>query len=265
MAIRPPKDRVPVRRRSAGWDASCLRRASPYWIRHSHACHALARGAELTSLRDPASCVDCDNVDVSAQWRDSARAADEPRVCRTQIAEVWRVRERRSGRREATWLAQVVLLTSFLTEKRSRGNRSAQHPRGWERRVRDPWSRRGHWRVGTSAGDAWSAGHRQGARSAVVRRSLGRGRGSDRATWSGRPWRSSPPIGRWTTQRPILVAPHSKHREAPSTTEPSVWSMQTILLALLSGPCVRQHGVVLKARGHRPEMKACRSFWSGPF
>jgi site-specific recombinase XerD len=29
-----------------------LRRASPHWMRHSHASHALARGAELTSVRD---------------------------------------------------------------------------------------------------------------------------------------------------------------------------------------------------------------------
>lgn len=29
-----------------------LRRASPHWMRHSHASHALARGAELTTVRD---------------------------------------------------------------------------------------------------------------------------------------------------------------------------------------------------------------------
>ncbi|MDB0543489.1 site-specific integrase [Ralstonia solanacearum] len=32
--------------------AEKLRHASPHWIRHSHASHALARGAELTSVRD---------------------------------------------------------------------------------------------------------------------------------------------------------------------------------------------------------------------
>jgi site-specific recombinase XerD len=32
--------------------ANKLRRASPHWTRHSHASHALARGAELTSVRD---------------------------------------------------------------------------------------------------------------------------------------------------------------------------------------------------------------------
>ncbi len=32
--------------------ADKLRRASPHWMRHSHASHALARGAELTSVRD---------------------------------------------------------------------------------------------------------------------------------------------------------------------------------------------------------------------
>jgi site-specific recombinase XerD len=32
--------------------AEKLRRASPHWMRHSHASHALARGAELTSVRD---------------------------------------------------------------------------------------------------------------------------------------------------------------------------------------------------------------------
>jgi site-specific recombinase XerD len=32
--------------------AEKLRRASPHWMRHSHASHALARGAELTAVRD---------------------------------------------------------------------------------------------------------------------------------------------------------------------------------------------------------------------
>jgi site-specific recombinase XerD len=32
--------------------AEKLRRASPHWMRHTHASHALARGAELTSVRD---------------------------------------------------------------------------------------------------------------------------------------------------------------------------------------------------------------------
>jgi integrase len=32
--------------------AEKLHRASPHWMRHSHASHALARGAELTSVRD---------------------------------------------------------------------------------------------------------------------------------------------------------------------------------------------------------------------
>ncbi|MGC8193192.1 tyrosine-type recombinase/integrase, partial [Klebsiella pneumoniae subsp. pneumoniae] len=29
-----------------------LRRATPHWMRHSHASHALARGAPLTAVRD---------------------------------------------------------------------------------------------------------------------------------------------------------------------------------------------------------------------
>jgi site-specific recombinase XerD len=32
--------------------AGKLRRASPHWMRHTHATHALARGAELTAVRD---------------------------------------------------------------------------------------------------------------------------------------------------------------------------------------------------------------------
>lgn len=32
--------------------AEKLRRASPHWMRHTHATHALTRGAELTSVRD---------------------------------------------------------------------------------------------------------------------------------------------------------------------------------------------------------------------
>lgn len=32
--------------------AEKLRRASPHWMRHTHATHALARGAELTTVRD---------------------------------------------------------------------------------------------------------------------------------------------------------------------------------------------------------------------
>jgi site-specific recombinase XerD len=32
--------------------ADRLRRATPHWMRHTHASHALARGAELTTVRD---------------------------------------------------------------------------------------------------------------------------------------------------------------------------------------------------------------------
>ena len=32
--------------------AEKLRRASPHWMQHIHASHALARGIELTSVRD---------------------------------------------------------------------------------------------------------------------------------------------------------------------------------------------------------------------
>lgn len=32
--------------------AEKLSRASPHWMRHTHATHALARGAELTTVRD---------------------------------------------------------------------------------------------------------------------------------------------------------------------------------------------------------------------
>ncbi|MDN4571928.1 integrase, partial [Pandoraea cepalis] len=32
--------------------ADKLRRASPHWMRHTHATHALMRGAELTTVRD---------------------------------------------------------------------------------------------------------------------------------------------------------------------------------------------------------------------
>jgi len=32
--------------------AEKLRRVSPHWMRHTHATHALARGAELTTVRD---------------------------------------------------------------------------------------------------------------------------------------------------------------------------------------------------------------------
>lgn len=32
--------------------ADKLRRASPHWMRHTHATHALAHGAELTTVRD---------------------------------------------------------------------------------------------------------------------------------------------------------------------------------------------------------------------
>ena len=32
--------------------AEKLRQATPHWMRHTHATHALARGAELTSVRD---------------------------------------------------------------------------------------------------------------------------------------------------------------------------------------------------------------------
>ena len=32
--------------------AEKLRKASPHWLRHTHATHALAHGAELTTVRD---------------------------------------------------------------------------------------------------------------------------------------------------------------------------------------------------------------------
>jgi site-specific recombinase XerD len=32
--------------------AEKLRRASPHWMRHTHATHALANGADLTAVRD---------------------------------------------------------------------------------------------------------------------------------------------------------------------------------------------------------------------
>jgi hypothetical protein len=46
----PPRSRLVQADNPA--TAEKLRWASPHWMRHSHASHALARGAELTSVRD---------------------------------------------------------------------------------------------------------------------------------------------------------------------------------------------------------------------
>ncbi|KVV18269.1 hypothetical protein WK78_03630 [Burkholderia cepacia] len=57
--------------------AEKLRRASPHWMRHTHASHALARGAELIMVRDnlrhasiltTSTCLHCDEVQRARQF-----------------------------------------------------------------------------------------------------------------------------------------------------------------------------------------------------
>ncbi|OTP79045.1 Integrase [Caballeronia sordidicola] len=70
--------------------AEKLRRASPHWMRHSHASHALANGAELSSVRDNLRhASDCHDLDVPARQRRPARATDYRRLRPAQDLTVW--------------------------------------------------------------------------------------------------------------------------------------------------------------------------------
>lgn len=49
--------------------ADVIEKDSPHWMRHTHATHALARGAELTTVREPAARVDFDDFNLPARRR----------------------------------------------------------------------------------------------------------------------------------------------------------------------------------------------------
>ena len=61
-----------------------LRRASPHWMRHTHASHSLARGAELTSVRDNLRHASLSTTSIYLHAEDSKRAQ--------QLGKVFRVR-----------------------------------------------------------------------------------------------------------------------------------------------------------------------------
>jgi site-specific recombinase XerD len=54
--------------------AQKLRRASPHWMRHTHATHALARGAELTTVRDNLRHASLSTTSIYLHGEDSKRA-----------------------------------------------------------------------------------------------------------------------------------------------------------------------------------------------
>ncbi|MBB2984746.1 site-specific recombinase XerD [Paraburkholderia tropica] len=68
--------------------AEKLRRASPHWLRHTHASHALARGAELVTVRDNLRHASISTTSIylhgdevrRAQQLDKAFAYDEVKV-----------------------------------------------------------------------------------------------------------------------------------------------------------------------------------------
>ena len=64
--------------------AEKLRRASPHWMRHTHASHALAGGAELTSVRDNLRHASLSTTSIYLHAEDSKRAR--------QLGKVFRVR-----------------------------------------------------------------------------------------------------------------------------------------------------------------------------
>ena len=57
--------------------AEKLRRATPHWMRHTHAAHALQRGAELTAVRDNLRHASLSHVHVPALGRPSPGKADQ--------------------------------------------------------------------------------------------------------------------------------------------------------------------------------------------
>ena len=64
--------------------AEKLQRASPHWMHHSHASHALARGAGLTTVRDThAPCVNRNDLNVPARRRYPTRPRNQSGVRKT--------------------------------------------------------------------------------------------------------------------------------------------------------------------------------------
>ena len=61
--------------------AEKLRRASPHWMRHSHASHALVRGAELTSVRDNLRHASIATTSMYLHGDEIQREADESGLC----------------------------------------------------------------------------------------------------------------------------------------------------------------------------------------
>jgi site-specific recombinase XerD len=54
--------------------AEKLRRASPHWMRHTHATHAIARGAELTTVRDNLRHASLSTTSIYLHSEDTKRA-----------------------------------------------------------------------------------------------------------------------------------------------------------------------------------------------
>lgn len=110
--------------------AEKLRRASPHWMRHTHATHALARGATLTTVRDNLRHVSISTISGYLHTDEAQRAKEIATAFADAIVPSPHERRRRadqSGRRRAQRTETLAAGTAIAVGRRpARGRRDAQ-------------------------------------------------------------------------------------------------------------------------------------------